>query len=373
MKEILTPSTLLYFILLSGLVLGKIKIRHISLGFSAVLIVAVLIGYLGITFDLVAIDDTFQKQMSCLSSIGTSMFVAVVGLLAGQGMVGKGAKGKNTICFMLGMLTVCIGFACMLLISGLDASLDASMMYGVFCGAMTSTPGLAAVCEMTGVSADLAAIGYSCAYLFGVIGVVTFVQWQGKNVEVAGDTLQDDEVSATTNSKAKDELIYICLVAVCGMLLGKLVIPGVNISLGNSGGILCSGIIVGLCLAKRKILLDQSVLSIYRNLGLVMFFVGTGVPSGAKLINLPDLKYVLYGAIITVIPIALLYVVCRYVLKLLVLDALCIISGGMTSTPAIGVLLKNTRRTLNLSAYSMTYVGALLMMVLLFKIVEMIN
>ena len=372
MQVLFSPLVLLFLVIFIGTLVGKIKLGKISLNMSAVLIVAVLVGYLAITYGLVLIDDVFQNQISFLSSVGTSMFVAVVGLLAGQGMVGKGAKGKNTICFMLGMLTVCIGFACMLLIPGLDASLDASMMYGVFCGAMTSTPGLAAVCEMTGVSSDLAAIGYSCAYLLGVIGVVTFVQWQGKDVEVTGDALLDDEVSGTTNSKAKDELIYICLSAFFGVLLGKLVIPGVNISLGNSGGILCSGIIVGLCLAKRKVLLDQSVLSIYRNLGLVMFFVGTGVPAGAKLISMPDLKYVLYGAIITVIPIVLLYVLCRYVLKLSILDAVCIIAGGMTSTPAIGVLLKESKRRMNLSAYSMTYVGALLMMVLLFKIVEMV-
>ena len=372
MQDLFSPVLLLFLVIFVGTLVGKIKLKRISLNMSAVLIVAVLVGYLAITYDLVVIDDVFQNQMNFLSSVGTSMFVAVIGLLAGQGMVGKGAKRKNTICFMLGMLTVGVGFACMSLIFVLDTSLDASMMYGVFCGAMTSTPGLAAVCEMTGVSADLATIGYSCAYLLGVIGVVIFVQWRGKNVEVAGDALPDDEVPVTTYSKAKDELIYICLTAVCGMLLGKLVIPGVNISLGNSGGILCSGIIVGLCLAKRKVLLDQSVLSIYRNLGLVMFFVGTGVPAGAKLISLPDLKYVLYGAIITTIPIVLLYTLCRWVLKLSILDAVCIIAGGMTSTPAIGILLKESKRRMNLSAYSMTYVGALLMMVLLFKIIEMV-
>ena len=205
MQDLFSPSVLLFLIIFIGTLVGKIKVRRISLSMSAVLIVAVLIGYLGITFDLVVIDDAFQNQMSFLSSVGTSLFVTTVGLLTGQSMIGKEAKGKNTICFMLGTLTVCVGFACVSLILALDKSVDFSMMYGVFCGAMTSTPGLAALCEMTGVSADLATIGYSCAYLFGVIGVVTFAQWQGKNVEVTGGTLQDDEVSVTTNSKAKDE------------------------------------------------------------------------------------------------------------------------------------------------------------------------
>ena len=40
-----------------------------------------------------------------------------------------------------------------------------------------------------------------------------------------------------------------------------------------------------------------------------------------------------------------------------------VIAGGMTSTPAIGVLLKNNNVSPDLCAYSLTYIGALLAMV----------
>lgn len=371
MLRLISPLELLLLILLLGLVLNKINPWRTSFGVSTILIAAITVGFLGIAADLIIIDDAFQKQMSIFSSTGTSIFVAVVGLLAGQSVVGKSAKGKNAICFMMGMLTICFGFVCMLSIFALDTSVDASMMYGVFCGAMTSTPGLTAVCELTGVSADSATIGYSCSYLFGVIGVVIFVQWLGRK-KPTSEMLTNNEIVVFTQPNTKDELLYICLVATCGTLLGRLIVPVVNISLGNSGGILCAGIIIGFCMAKRKITLDQSSLSIYRTLGLVMFFVGTGVPAGAKLIGLPSIKYLIYGAIITVIPVMLLYMLCKHVLKLSLSDVVCIVAGGMTSTPAIGVLLKDTKINLNLSAYSMTYVGALFMMVLLIKIIEMI-
>ena len=104
-----------------------------------------------------------------------------------------------------------------------------------------------------------------------------------------------------------------------------------------------------------------------------MFFVGTGVPAGARLVGLPSIKYLIYGAVITIIPVALIYMLCRGLLKLSILDAISIVSGGMTSTPAIGILLKDTKKNLNLSPYSMSYVGALLMIVLLFKTIEMIR
>lgn len=372
MLRLISPRELLFLILLIGFVLIKINPQRVSLDVSTILIVAVIAGFGGIASNFIIIDDAFQNQMSFLSSIGTSIFVAVVGLQAGQSMVGNRSKGKNAIYFVMGMLTVCIGFACMSLIFALDTSVDVSMMYGVYCGAMTSTPGLTTVCELTGVSTDLATIGYSCSYLFGVIGVVIFVQWLGRKKSTS-EMLQNNEVSVSTKSKSKDELLYICLVAVCGMLLGGLVIPVANISLGNSGGILCAGIIIGFCLAKRKTTLDQSALSIYRTLGLVMFFVGTGVPAGARLVGLPSIKYLIYGAVITIIPVALIYMLCRGLLKLSILDAISIVSGGMTSTPAIGILLKDTKKNLNLSPYSMSYVGALLMIVLLFKTIEMIR
>jgi putative transport protein len=46
---------------------------------------------------------------------------------------------------------------------------------GLFAGALTSTPGLAAVMESL-PSGSQAAVGYGVAYAFGVLGVVLFVQ-----------------------------------------------------------------------------------------------------------------------------------------------------------------------------------------------------
>jgi putative transport protein len=45
---------------------------------------------------------------------------------------------------------------------------------GLMCGALTSTPGLAAAIEASGDAA--ASVGYGIAYPFGVLGVVLFVQ-----------------------------------------------------------------------------------------------------------------------------------------------------------------------------------------------------
>ena len=77
-----------------------------------------------------------------------------------------------------------------------------------------------------------------------------------------------------------------------------------------------------------------------------------------------ELKWFLYGVILTVIPIAVGYILVRYVCKQSTEDSLCVVAGGMTSTPAICVLLKRMEHKPNMTAYLFSYVSALLTMVI---------
>ncbi|MFA8344143.1 MAG: aspartate:alanine exchanger family transporter, partial [Rhodothermaceae bacterium] len=52
--------------------------------------------------------------------------------------------------------------------------IDLKLIAGIFTGALTSTPGLAAAIESTG--STLASIGFGIAYPFGVLGVILFVR-----------------------------------------------------------------------------------------------------------------------------------------------------------------------------------------------------
>ncbi|MDP1329396.1 hypothetical protein Q6280_27825, partial [Klebsiella pneumoniae] len=53
--------------------------------------------------------------------------------------------------------------------------LPADLAIGIFNGALTSTPGLAAAFEATGSA--VTAVGYGVAYPVGVIGVILFVSF----------------------------------------------------------------------------------------------------------------------------------------------------------------------------------------------------
>lgn len=64
----------------------------------------------------------------------------------------------------------------------------------------------------------------------------------------------------------------------------------------------------------------------------------------------------------TVVPIMIVYMTCRF-FKYSRVESAAIVAGGMTSTPAVGVLT-DRNVGVDLSAYTVSYVGALMTMVI---------
>lgn len=159
------PTFVLFAILFLGLALGNISVKGIALGSSGVLFVAMVAGH----YKLCIPDG--------VSDMGTALFVYCVGLGVGNRFFSAlRSRGKNLIVLALtivlaGWLTA-LGM-CQLL--GIDMSVGA----GLFAGACTSTPALAAALDAAkaaGLSESVINIGYGVAYPFGVIGIVLFVQ-----------------------------------------------------------------------------------------------------------------------------------------------------------------------------------------------------
>lgn len=168
-----------------------------------------------------------------------------------------------------------------------------------------------------------------------------------------------------------DALIVLGISVVLGYIIGSVKFPYINFSLGASGGILFSSIFVGLLTQKfiKKNMDMSNSLPLYRNFGLAMFFVGSGIPAGIRLNAAFDIKWFAYGIILTVIPSLFGYLCSRYIAKRNAEHCMCAVAGGMTSTPALGVLLRKSNLSLDLSAYSFAYAGALLAMVIGIKII----
>ncbi len=155
------PTFVLFSILCLGLALGNIKIKGISLGSSGVLFVGLLAGHFGLS-----IPDGF-------TGFGTALFVYCVGLGVGNRFFSSlGSTGSKLV--MLALVVIVMAAATTWgLCSLLGISKETAV--GIFAGAMTSTPALAAAAEHVSDQAGLN-IGYGVAYPFGVIGVILFVQ-----------------------------------------------------------------------------------------------------------------------------------------------------------------------------------------------------
>ncbi len=165
MAELISNPYLAFFIILAlGLILGKINIKGISLDISAIIFVALVFGHYGVTM-----PPIIQK-------IGLILFIYSVGIQAGPGFFSAFKQQGNKL--MLLAATVVLSGGLVSFVLAWAFHLDFSLVAGIFNGALTSTPGLAAAIEATG--SPVASIGYGLAYPFGVIGVILFVRLSPK-------------------------------------------------------------------------------------------------------------------------------------------------------------------------------------------------
>ena len=85
------------------------------------------------------------------------------------------------------------------------------MAVGLLTGGLTSTPGLSAAQDVVSESADALSqltAGYGIAYLFGVLGVVLFVQIMPKILKVDIDKERESFVAAAAVEIKKSEKQY---------------------------------------------------------------------------------------------------------------------------------------------------------------------
>ena len=162
------------------------------------------------------------------------------------------------------------------------------------------------------------------------------------------------------------------IAVVLGILLGNVHVPlpgGARFSLGTTGGPLIMGLLFGhfAHVGHLDLTVPVDELKTFRELGLMLFLIGAGVSGGAGFVETlrrEGFILFLYGAIMTLVPMFVGFFVAKYVLKLRLLNNLGSITGGMTSTPALGTLISVAQTDDVASAYAATYPIALVAVVL---------
>lgn len=235
--------TLIMIIIVLGLLLGRISFFGVKFGMAGILLIGLVFGHYG------------YKVNSFVTDFGLLLFITGIGFIAGPIFINN-FKNKAISYIVIAIGTIL--FASLLtavLTQLLDIPIPLSL--GVMTGALTSTPGLGAAVENT--QSNLALVGYGITYPFGVIGVILFVHTIIRITNIDPKRKAADFVNTIHHSEETVEdpprfhiddqgfAVYF-LAIIVGVLIGRITLPlpgGVEISLGNAGGALVSGLLFG--------------------------------------------------------------------------------------------------------------------------------
>ena len=470
-----------------GLSLGRIAIKGVSLGSAGVFIIALIYGALFSDHISSTVSqkvdgkpiDISANALKIVENLGLIFFIGSVGFISGPTFFSNLKKNFKSylISGLFVILIATLSCVCCFYIgkkSAKDIEEFNAMIVGIFSGALTSTPAFSSAKATADTKYESAVtVGHGIAYLFGVIGVVLYVQIIPKIIganmdieraliggegyekrigtertehpdlnknneqkkdennnkkkidikqeeekriefdpkriftehiessrrpqmpsekknenEIKNESENDHDEKGSeqieeeedNNKKDKAWLILdkygLCIfsfAAIFGIFIGAIRIPlskklldGTTFSLTTTGGVLITSLVLGhygrICCLSLKI--DKNVLEIFRELGLILFLLGTGIAGGAKFIEYFKAIYFLYGIIMTLVPLILGFLFNKFILRLSLLNNLGSLTGGMTSTPALGTLITVAQTDQVGAAYAATYPIALISVVL---------
>ena len=485
-----------------GLLLGRITLKGVSLGSAGVFIISLIYGAL---FSSHLSDTVSQKYkgekidissngLKIIENLGLIFFIGAVGFISGPSFFSNLKKNFKSylisgLLIILSATLTCVACFYIGKKSAKNTEEFNAIIVGIFSGALTSTPAFSAAKASADNEYESAVtVGHGIAYLFGVIGVVLFVQLVpkilGANMEIEraliggegyekrigtertehpdmqnnnnnnlnekkketksekkldlknnkinkeysnknndndvekkiefdpkriateridstsrpqktssindvesqsreqeNEQEQEQENNETENQKHKSAwleldkygLCVFSFSAVLGIFIGAIRVPlskklldGTTFSFTTTGGVLISSLILGhygkICCLSLKV--DKNVLEMFRELGLILFLLGTGISGGAKFVQYFKAIYFLYGIAMTLIPMIIGFIFGKFVFKLSLLNNLGSLCGGMTSTPALGTLISISGTDQVGSSYAATYPIALISVVL---------
>lgn len=154
-----------------GVVLGKTKIKGVSLGVTFVLFVGILVGHLGLGVNPVT--------LKFVQEFGLILFIFSIGLQVGPSFFSSFKQGGirlNALAILLITLNITVAFA----IYFIAGNVKITDLVGILSGAVTNTPGLGAaqqtMFETHGAAAEALnesmSMGYAAAYPLGVVGII---------------------------------------------------------------------------------------------------------------------------------------------------------------------------------------------------------
>lgn len=158
-------------VIAAGVILGKLKLKGVSLGATFVLFVGILMGHFGFSVD--------PTTLKFIQEFGLILFIFSIGIQVGPGFFSSFKEGGLRL-NGLAMSIVGLNIAVALAIFFIAGDVKITDMVGILSGAITNTPGLGAA-QQTFIETnnpDAATLnqsmsmGYAAAYPLGVVGII---------------------------------------------------------------------------------------------------------------------------------------------------------------------------------------------------------
>lgn len=344
-----TTVLMLSVSIFAGLLLGKLKVKGVTLGITWVLFVGIILSAIGVSCN--------HDMLHIIKEFGLILFVTAVGLQVGPGFFRTFKKGGLAL-NLAAVANVALGVAITFVVAKL-AGESLFDMAGVYTGAVTNTPGLSAAQQAVrdlgmAEAADRLANGYAVAYPLAVVGMILtcIIMRPLCRIDLKKEAVTENSVEDAPEKKAtpisqrhKVNLIPIFIIIAVGIVLGSIPIPvgmSAPVKLGLAGGPLVAAL-VGSWLGIKKgwfttDFTDSHGVWMLREVGIALFLAGVGLGAGGSFIGTIQAggyMWILYGFIITVVPPIIIGLFCRLVLKTNYYTLMGVIGGMHTDPPVL--------------------------------------
>ncbi|MBU3112263.1 aspartate-alanine antiporter-like transporter [Clostridium lacusfryxellense] len=410
------PFVPMFLATLTGLLLGKVRIGKFNLGQSGGLFTGIFFGWLLYSKYCVPfmLDPSDAKKglitgapkyavnyfangviSNTLFTFTLILFIASVGLLAAKDL-GKIIRKYGARFIFLGAAITGTGAIMTYIATLIFTGQNNFAVAGVYTGALTSSPALAAALESTakyGVVAQAQvglghAIGYAPGVLVVIIAMNFFPVIFKMDVEKEKQRFKIEMKSLTEKGgKDKDikevgmDIVSFLVVCLVGYFVGSIniYIPFIKwFSLGSTGGVLIMSLWLGHIgkIGPLTFRMDNEVLSAIRDLSLSLFLAIVGLQYGYETVAAlggSGAELALISFVAGLIALLVGFVIARYIFKMnwiIIAGAIC---GGMTSTPGLGAAIDATQTDEVAAGYGATYPFGLLFTVIFVIILHMIT
>ncbi len=209
---------ILSLVIALGTMLGKIKVKGISLGVTWILFLGIAAGHFGWTID--------SDVMGFVKEFGLILFVFSIGLEVGPGFFSSFRKGGLSFNLMALLLVSLSGLTTYII--HLITGTSMSTMVGIMSGAVTNTPGLGAAqqtfADLQGFEDPTIAMGYAVTYPLGVLGVIFSLMIIKRLFRINLDKEKEDiQQLHTSQDTAKRVSVEVLNDSISGMMVKEIV------------------------------------------------------------------------------------------------------------------------------------------------------